>query len=101
MIKLVLESNGKISPKLLKKCEFAGVFFSEDFNYFRDVEKMIDVNSIKKSEIRNKIAQTAKKKGETNEKVTKALSNFIECCLATDPSKRISAADLISHPFLY
>ena len=116
MIKLFLELNGRFSNKILKRGEYTSLYFSDDLNYFKSLEieeskgfktmgqnviiKNIDVNSMKKEDLKTLIFVYANKKKE-NEKKIKNFINFLEGCLNIDSHKRISAIDGYTHPFLW
>lgn len=111
MIKMFIEVNGRFGNKILKKGEYTPLYFTEDFNYFKWIDineskaqnvivKNIDVNTLKRKDIKTLIAESSLKKKE-NDKEVKQFINLIENCLTIDPYKRISAIDAYTHPFLW
>ena len=72
---MFIEVNGRFGNKILKKGEYTPLYFTEDFNYFKWIDineskaqnvivKNIDVNTMKRKDIKTLIAESSLKKKE-------------------------------------
>lgn len=108
MLKLMMETKGKIPNRLVKKGMFREQHFDSSFNFlFMEVDKVTEKEKIT---VMSNVAQTrdllSSLRGNqklTDEKQMKKvvqLKDFLEKCLMLDPAKRLSINQALTHPFI-
>ncbi|KAF7542913.1 hypothetical protein G7Z17_g11176 [Cylindrodendrum hubeiense] len=107
MLKAIMEIRGRLTPKLFKRGQLAGVHF-DDMGQFVSVErdKVLNKTAVRTlsmikpaRDLRTRLMAAS---GGMNDAETRDLNHFIdllEHCLTLNPDKRIKPADALRHPF--
>ncbi|KAI5462825.1 kinase-like domain-containing protein [Mariannaea sp. PMI_226] len=107
MLKAIMEIRGKLTPKLFKRGQLAGVHF-DDKGQFISVErdKVLNKTAVRTLSVvkptRDLRTRLMAVSAGMNDSETRDLNHFIdllEHCLALNPDKRIKPADALRHPF--
>lgn len=111
MLLLIQELSGRINTKTVKRSKFGELHFDELGNFLSlERNKTTGVETVKKialavrpsNDLRMRLMAPAIVKS-LNDAELKMLSNFVDLlsrCLETDPIKRITPRDALSHAFL-
>ncbi len=108
MIKLIIQTKGVISNKLIKRGTFSNLYFTESGDFIsheydtftkKDYLKEINVNHhpIKDLGVMLKSGNLA---GSEDPKSFNAFKDFLDKCLNLDPKKRITALEGLTHEFI-
>eukprot|EP01107_Rhizomastix_libera_P017628 TRINITY_DN861_c1_g1_i3.p1 TRINITY_DN861_c1_g1~~TRINITY_DN861_c1_g1_i3.p1 ORF type:complete len:380 (-),score=110.91 TRINITY_DN861_c1_g1_i3:118-1257(-) len=110
MMRLFLELKGQFPKKLLSKAAFREKHFDEDLITFLKQEYDTKTSAIVRvskvtftNPTRDMLAMLNRKGAKLDELETRKLTqlkDFLDKCLALDPSKRITAEQALTHPFL-
>ena len=111
MLRAIMECRGKFSPKLLKKAEFAGLYF-DDFLNFLSIEKdrlsgkdvIRTVNFTKPTrDLKTRLlgpGNIVKGMGDAEIKELNSFVDLLDRCLNINPEKRCTPAEALKHPFI-
>ena len=108
MLKLIQEVKGKMPHKLIRKGIFAELHFDPDYDFLykeRDRVTGREVIRLIKFEQRPTLGHDLRsllmptKLPEADAKKALMLANLLEATLTLDPSKRMTAAQALKHPF--
>jgi serine/threonine-protein kinase PRP4 len=106
MLKLIMQTKGKIPSKLIKRGQYANTYFNEggDFlsvevdNYTKEVYvKELNVNNYPTKDLGYLLKNAA---GNEDQKAIGHFKDFLEKCLNLDPAKRLTALEALTHEFV-
>ncbi|KAH7310508.1 kinase-like domain-containing protein [Stachybotrys elegans] len=107
MLKAIMETRGKITPKMYRRGQLSAVHFDENgqfVSYERD--KILNktavrtLNMVKPTrDLRTRLMAVASSMGDAEARELNHFIDLLEHCLALNPDKRIKPADALKHPF--
>eukprot|EP01017_Pseudomicrothorax_dubius_P032767 TRINITY_DN4324_c0_g1_i10.p1 TRINITY_DN4324_c0_g1~~TRINITY_DN4324_c0_g1_i10.p1 ORF type:complete len:622 (-),score=149.77 TRINITY_DN4324_c0_g1_i10:97-1962(-) len=106
MLKLMMLAKGRFPHKLLKKGEYVHKHFDEDYTFLsQEIDPVTRETYVKRIMMPEKptkeiSAMMAPFATADDQKTLKTFVDFLEKCLALDPSKRLTPEDGLSHPFI-
>jgi serine/threonine-protein kinase PRP4 len=111
MIKLILQTKGKFSQKILRRGQFTNLYFTEEGNFLsleidpytkKEYIKEINLNQLPKRDLMS-LLKSSKAKADlsmSEEKSLNSFRDFLEKCLHLDANKRFNALDALTHEFI-
>jgi serine/threonine-protein kinase PRP4 len=104
MMKLIVQTKGEISTRILKKGEYSNNYFTENGNFLSleidQYTKKEYVKELKLTQSRDLLSLLKTGKNTTDDKSLLAFKDFLEKCLHLDPYKRMNALDGLTHEFI-
>lgn len=108
MLRAIMECRGKFSHKLLRKAEYAGLYFDDLLN-FRSIEKdrLIGkevtrlLNFTKPTrDLKTRLMANVKGMGDAEMKELNLFADLLDRCLNIHPEKRCTPSEALKHPFI-
>lgn len=107
MLKLMMETRGRFSMKMLKKCLYLDRYFDQEFSFLYEFyDSNTKTNLVKKMQIsitpeRDLLNLLRKHERFAEDPRRLALfRDFLEGCLSLNPKNRLSPEQAFQHPFL-
>jgi len=106
MLKLIMQTRGKIPSKLIKRGQYSNSYFNERGDFLsleldsytkEEYVKELNVNNYPNKDLGNILKNEA---GKEDPKILINFKDFLEKCLHLDPGKRLTALDLLTHEFI-
>ncbi|KAK7429366.1 U4/U6 small nuclear ribonucleoprotein prp4 [Neonectria magnoliae] len=107
MLKAIMEIRGRLTPKLFKRGQLAGVHFDE-MGQFVSIErdKILNKTAVRTlsmikptRDLRTRLMAASSGMDDTETRELNHFIDLLEHCLTLNPDKRIKAADALRHPF--
>lgn len=104
MLRLMMQTKGKFTNKLLKRGQFSNLYFITDSIFLsKEHDPVLKIEYIKETNCNQfptiDLMQLLKNKKEDQYALSRFV-DFLDKCLNMDPNKRISALEAFTHPFL-
>jgi len=109
MIKLILQTKGKFSQKILKRGQYSNIYFAESGNFLsleidpytkKEYIKEINVNQFPTKDLLTLLKSSKNNITHSEENSLNSFRDFLEKCLHLDPNKRFNALDALTHEFI-
>ncbi|KAK7205404.1 serine/threonine-protein kinase prp4 [Myxozyma melibiosi] len=112
MLKVIMETRGKLSHKMLRKGLFTSTHFDEHLNFLsREIDRLTGKPTVKVMpfagskpvhDIRARVLEVKNTSGSTAEsqRLVALFVDFLDKCLNLTPEKRMTPAEALKHPFL-
>lgn len=107
MLRLMMESRGRFSIKMLKKCLHADRYFDQEHSFLCEyydphtkalATKKMQVSITPQRELLNLLRKNERFQEDPRRLAT--FRDFLEGCLALNPKNRLTPAEAFEHPFL-
>jgi len=109
MIKLILETKGKFSRKILKRAQYSNLYFTESGNFLsleidpytkQEYIKDINISQLPSRDLLSLLKGSKTHLSQSEEKNLLSFRDFLDKCLHLDPNKRLNALDALTHEFI-
>jgi serine/threonine-protein kinase PRP4 len=106
MLKLIMQTRGKIPSKLIKRGQYANSYFNDRGDFLsleldaytkEEYVKELNVNNYPIKDLGYLLKNEA---GNDDLKLQLQFKDFLEKCLHLDPAKRLTALELLTHEFI-
>lgn len=109
MLRSIQDTRGKLTLKLLKKCEYAGLHFDDDGSFRslekdatnRDVVRILNFTKTAEGrDLKSRLLAVANTKDTEELKEVNLFADLLDRCLTLNPEKRITPSQALQHPFI-
>lgn len=108
MLRAIMECRGKFNPKLVRKAEFARLYFDDLLNFRsiekdkltgKDVTRMLNFNKPTR-DLKTRLLANVKGVGDAELRDLNLFVDLLDRCLNLNPEKRCTPTEALKHPFI-